>query len=122
MRKYGMSAQIRRASLSVMRHLAEGQGRLSFGEWRQFLSQARGSLYEVQSDLIGATALGYLSHERYAAIDKAIGRTASPLAGLIRYVQRQEEKQRRPRKTGSPDNRTTDKPNEAAPTPPQSSP
>ena len=38
---YGITSQTRSAAASVVRHLAEGQGRLSQGEWRQFLSQAR---------------------------------------------------------------------------------
>ena len=77
-----------------MRHLAEGQGRLSLGEWRQFLSQARGSLYEIQSDCIGAMELGYLSEENYGHVRDAVRDTAKPLAGLIRYVVNREREQK----------------------------
>jgi len=33
---YGLTAQIRRAAVSIPSNIAEGQGRLTFGEWRQF--------------------------------------------------------------------------------------
>ena len=41
---YGLVSQIRKAAIGVISNIAEGQGRLTDGEWRQFLSQARGSL------------------------------------------------------------------------------
>jgi four helix bundle protein len=88
--RYGLTAQIRRASFSVISHLAEGQGRLTLGEWRQMLSQARGSLFEVQAQLIGSHRLKYLADEPYAKLRTAVKRVAQPLTGLIRYVQRRE--------------------------------
>jgi four helix bundle protein len=88
--RYGLTAQIRRASFSVISHLAEGQGRLTFGEWRQMLSQARGSLFEVQAQLIGSHRLKFLADETYAQLRTAVKRVAQPLTGLIRYVQRRE--------------------------------
>jgi len=53
--RYGITSQIRRASLSVVSQIAEGQGRLTPGEWRQLLSQARGSLFEVEAQAIADT-------------------------------------------------------------------
>src|ERR1700689_1496572 len=44
---YGLISQIRRASVSVSSNIAEGQGRLTSGEFRHFLGQARGSLLEA---------------------------------------------------------------------------
>jgi four helix bundle protein len=42
--RFGLTQQLRRAAVAVVSNLAEGQGRFTDGEWRQFLSQARGSL------------------------------------------------------------------------------
>jgi four helix bundle protein len=56
---YGLTSQIRRASVSVASNIAEGQGRNSAGEFRQFLGVARGSNLEVQTQLVIAGKLGY---------------------------------------------------------------
>ena len=56
---YGLSSQIRRASVSVASNIAEGQGRASTGEFRQFLGIARGSNCEVQTQLTIVRELGY---------------------------------------------------------------
>jgi four helix bundle protein len=56
---YGLSSQIRRAAVSVPSNIAEGQGRLSVGEFRQFLGIARGSNYELQTQLEIARSLGF---------------------------------------------------------------
>jgi four helix bundle protein len=48
---FGLASQLRRASVSVASNIAEGRGRLSAGECRQFLGMAQGSNYEVQTQL-----------------------------------------------------------------------
>ncbi|MBI2804095.1 MAG: four helix bundle protein [Planctomycetes bacterium] len=58
--RYGLSSQIRRAAVSIPSNIAEGQGRLSNGEFRQFLGIAKGSLHELETQLIIARNLGYL--------------------------------------------------------------
>jgi four helix bundle protein len=55
---YGMSAQMRSAAVSVGSNIAEGQGRLTRGEFRQFLGIARGSNCELQTQLEIAKTLG----------------------------------------------------------------
>jgi four helix bundle protein len=58
---YGITSQIRRAAVSVPSNIAEGQGRLSKGEFAQFLGNARGSLLELETQLEIAGDLSYLS-------------------------------------------------------------
>ena len=84
--RFGLTQQLRRAVVSVVSNLAEGQGRLTSGEWRQFLSQSRGSLFETQAQCIAAHRLGYLDDAQYKQLRSAIRRVAEPLKGLINYV------------------------------------
>jgi four helix bundle protein len=56
---YGLTSQIRRCAVSVPSNIAEGHGRLSTGEYRQFLGIARGSNFELQTQLEIARALGF---------------------------------------------------------------
>jgi four helix bundle protein len=93
--RYGLIAQIRRASCGVCSHIAEGQGRLTFGEWRQFLSQARGSLYEVEAQVMIAQRLGFISATDCEPVRRRIRDCAAALSGFIRWVQ-SKERQRQP--------------------------
>ena len=60
---YGLTSQIRRSAVSVPSNIAEGQGRLSTGEFRQFLGIARGSNFELQTQLEIARTLGFGNSE-----------------------------------------------------------
>ena len=55
---YGLSSQMRRAAVSIASNIAEGHGRLNSGEYRQFLGVARGSNFELQTQLEIARGLG----------------------------------------------------------------
>jgi four helix bundle protein len=102
--RFGLTQQLRRAAVSVVSNIAEGQGRLSPGEWRQFLSHARGSLYEVQSQLIAAHLLEYIDDESAKRLRGSIRRVAEPLQGLIEFV-RAQERDRRTERPQVADNR-----------------
>jgi four helix bundle protein len=67
---YGLTSQIRRASVSVVSNIAEGQGRLTAGEFRHFLGQARGSLLEAETQLVIALDLGFLERPAYEALER----------------------------------------------------
>ena len=99
---YGLTAQIRRASVGVVAQIAEGHGRTTYGEWRQFLSQARGSLFEVESEAIIATRLRFISAETFESVNREIKRTGKALVGLIRWVQKMERSTARPRNRETP--------------------
>ena len=80
---YGLSQQLRRAAVSVPSNIAEGKGHRSDREFRNFLLHARGSLLEVQTQLMIALELQYITQEEgegLLASSDAIGRC---LNGLI---------------------------------------
>jgi len=57
---FGLTAQLRRAAVSVPSNVAEGQARLTPRDFRNFLGHARGSLAEAQTQIMIARDLGYL--------------------------------------------------------------
>jgi len=57
--RYGITSQLRRAGVSIASNIAEGYGRGSRKDYKQFLAIARGSTLEVQTQLIIANELGY---------------------------------------------------------------
>src|ERR1700686_2110288 len=62
--RYGLTNQLRRASVSVPSNIAEGQARFSKKEFHHFLSLARGSLVEIETQLLIAENLRYLPAEQ----------------------------------------------------------
>jgi four helix bundle protein len=65
---YGLSQQIRRAAVSIPSNIAEGQFRNSPKEFKQFLSIALGSSAELETQLIIANKVNYLSMEVFNAV------------------------------------------------------
>jgi four helix bundle protein len=61
--KYGLTAQIKRAVISILSNIAEGSGRNSNQQMINFLSISKGSAYEVEAQLIIAYELNYISKE-----------------------------------------------------------
>ena len=88
---YGLTSQLRRAAVSVPSNIAEGQGRASSGEFIQFLGHARGSLFEIETQVIVAHNLTYLSDAQCEALIAKISELGRILNGLITSVQRRKE-------------------------------
>jgi four helix bundle protein len=84
---YGLTSQLRRAAVSVASNIAEGQGRLSKREFRQFLGQARGSLIEMETQVVIASNLGYLSPDTTCRLMTGSGEVSRLLHGLIQSLQ-----------------------------------
>jgi four helix bundle protein len=87
---YGLAAQVRRAAVSVPSNIAEGQGRLSRKGFRQFLGQARGSLLELETQIVIARELGYLTQEAVQPVFNCSDEVSRLLHGLITSMSRPE--------------------------------
>jgi four helix bundle protein len=84
---YGLAGQLRRAAVAVPTNIAEGQARYSANDFHYFLGRARGSLVEVETQLMIAQNLAYFSPEHGKQLfDKSseLGRILNGLSGAIR--------------------------------------
>ena len=63
--RYGLTSQLRRASVSIVANIAEGAARQTRKEFKQFLSHSQGSASEVDTELIISLRLNYLTREDF---------------------------------------------------------
>ena len=84
--RFGLTSQIRRAAISIPSNIAEGKGRASDREFVKFLYYARGSLYEVQTQVKVARHLDYLTESAAQALEKRAAEVGTVLNGLIQAV------------------------------------
>ncbi len=89
---YGLTSQVRRAAVSIPSNIAEGQGRATTGEFIQFLCHARGSLYELETQIIIATGLRYITREQQASLIDSVAELGRVLNGLITSLQKQKQR------------------------------
>ena len=80
---YGLTSQLRRSAVSVPSNIAEGQGRATKGEFIQFLCHARGSLFELETQIVLAEKLGYITPETESQVALRITEVARILNGLL---------------------------------------
>ncbi len=85
---YGLTSQIRRSVVSIPSNIAEGHGRLNPKEFRQFLGIARGSTYEVQTQLELAKSLGLVSESRIAESSKLSQEIGKMIYSLLQSMDR----------------------------------
>jgi four helix bundle protein len=86
---FGLVAQLRRAGVSVPSNIAEGHGRLTDSQFRHFLGNARGSLYEAQTQIELARDLGYLdapNATEFMAQGEEVARLINGLITSLREV------------------------------------
>ena len=84
--QYGLSSQLRRASVSVASNIAEGRGRLSAAEFRQFLGVAQGSVCELQTQLIISKSLNLGEAESLRKAESLSDEVSRMLTSLIQRL------------------------------------
>jgi four helix bundle protein len=81
---YGLTSQLRRAAVSIASNIAEGKGRSSDKELLHFLSNAKGSLFEVETQVIIADRQGYLTHSQAEGLLSQTAEVGRLLNGLMK--------------------------------------
>lgn len=81
--QFGLIAQMRRAAISVPSNIAEGYGRQATGEYRHHLSFSRGSLLELETQLMLCRRLKYLSEVEANPVLKEISEISKMFRALI---------------------------------------
>jgi four helix bundle protein len=81
--RFGLTSQMRRSAISIPSNIAEGQGRLSKKEFRQFLALARGSLFELETQMRLATTFSYVNESSLKEFLRQSGEVARLINGLI---------------------------------------
>lgn len=80
---YGLTSQMRRASVSVASNIAEGRGRLNHAEFRQFLGLSQGSLFELKTQLVVARNLGLAKGQELDEADRLGNEVSKMLRAFI---------------------------------------
>lgn len=86
--QFGLTNQLRRAVISVPSNIAEGCGRNHHKDSTQFFFIARGSLYEIETQLILASDLQIISENELQKITEQVTRCKKLLGGFINYFQK----------------------------------
>lgn len=81
---YGLRSQMQRAAVSITSNIAEGFSRGTFADKKHFYLMAKGSLTELQNQLLVARDVGYISGDDFMSIADQSKTTLSLLVGLIR--------------------------------------
>jgi four helix bundle protein len=83
---WGITSQLRRASISIPSNIAEGSGRKSKKDFKQFVHMASGSLNEVESLLHICSRLDLITADTYKELKESAERLGRLIGGLIKYL------------------------------------
>ena len=83
---YGLTNQMRRAAVSIPSNIAEGNGRASTGDYVRFLTIARGSVAEVETQLYICVRLNYLSQEDIGVASSLLNEIEQMLNSMIKKL------------------------------------
>jgi four helix bundle protein len=86
--RFGLTAQLRRAAISIVSNIAEGSGRRTDRDQTRFLNIARGSVCEVECQLLLSRDVGYLKPDAWETLDGNCREIGSMLNGLIGALRR----------------------------------
>jgi len=89
---YGLSNQMRRAAVSIPSNIAEGAGRLNTREYKQYLGVARGSSFELLTQLTIARELGFGDIEQLREAESTCDEIGRMLFGVIQALSAKDEK------------------------------
>jgi len=84
--RFGLTSQLRRAAVSVASNIAEGYGRSTRGEYVLFLGHARGSISEVETQIVIAKALEFGSKEDLRNAESLCNQVGRMLRGLMKSL------------------------------------
>ena len=87
--RFRLVDQLCRAVIAIPSDIAEGKGRLSKKEFIQMLARARGSSYEIQTQLEASHQLGYLPDAAFDGLMEKASEVSRLLNGLIKNLQKQ---------------------------------
>ena len=85
---FGICSQMRRAAVSIPSNIAEGSARQSAKDNVRFLKIAAGSLAELETQVVLAQRIGFLSSENAELLKELLSRCGRLLGGLATYTQR----------------------------------
>jgi four helix bundle protein len=83
---YGMTSQMRRAAVSIASNIAEGSARSTRKDFKQFVLIAKGSVCELQTQLLIAGKLNYAALDRFGLAERQCQDVAQMLSGLAKYL------------------------------------
>ena len=85
---YGLSSQIRRAAVSIPSNIAEGAARTGTKEFLHYLSIARASMSELETQILLAKDLGFIDEEPFTSMLETIDHAFGVLGGLINSLRK----------------------------------
>lgn len=88
--RFGLANQLRRAAVSVASNIAEGYGRTTRGEYVQFLGHARGSICEIQTQLVISAALGMGMDQLRSKADGLSEEVSRMLVAMMKKLRERE--------------------------------